>query len=316
MDGGLVWTAALFALGVALVVKGGGWFLEGAVWLAEATGLPRFVIGATVVSLATTLPELTVSATGVLKGQVDLAVGNAVGSVAANLGLILGLSALYVPGGADRRQFAGKAGLMLLALALLQTLCRGGEVTAIGGAILLAVFSAYVWLSLRDARDGREAQRQPITRRQLSEKGLRFLLGLGAIIGGSQLLVDHGGDLALALGVPAGVIGVTLVAVGTTLPELVTTVTAIRRREGAMSVGNIIGANVIDLTLILPVCALLSGGRLTVSRQTAVLDLPVCLLLGAAAMAPPLMKGRFARWQGAALLGLYGAYLLLVTLAE
>ena len=103
----------LFLLGLALIIKGGDWFLDGAVWIAEATGVPRFVIGATVVSLATTLPELTVSITGVLQGEVDLAVGNAVGSVTANVGLILGISLVCIPSRVSRQQFEQKAFLMV-----------------------------------------------------------------------------------------------------------------------------------------------------------------------------------------------------------
>lgn len=310
----LFWTAVLFILGLGLIIKGGSWFLDGAVWLAETTGVPRFVVAATVVSLATTLPELTVSATGVLKGQTDMAVGNAVGSVAANLGLVLGLSAVCLPSPVDRRQFGGKAVLMLLAAALLLVLCRDGGLSARQGCLLLVVFAAYVFLSLRDAAGSREQERQRPSRRQLSEKLLRFLAGIAAIILGSQLLIDHGSALALALGVPAGVIGVTLVAVGTSLPELVTTLTAIAKKESAMSVGNIIGANAINLTLILPVCALLSGGELTVAEQTTALDLPVVLLLGVTALGPTLVKGRFFRWQGVVLLGLYAAYMALLVL--
>lgn len=119
---------------------------------------------------------------------------------------------------------------------------------------------------------------------------------------GSQMLICYGSKIAILLGVPAGIIGVTMVAIGTSLPELVTTLTAISRREASMSVGNIIGANVIDLTMILPVCSAVSGGRLTLSRQTIGLDMPVCLGMCALAVLPPLIKGRFYRWQGVLML--------------
>ena len=118
----------------------------------------------------------------------------------------------------------------------------------------------------------------------------------------------HGADLALALGAPAGIVGVTVVAVGTSLPELVTTLTAIVKGESSLSIGNIVGANIIDLTLILPVCALLSGGELAVSPRSAALDLPVCFALTVLGVLPPLASGRFRRWQGAAMLAGYGAY--------
>ena len=117
-------TILLFLLGLLLIVKGGDWFLDGAVWIAEATGVPRFIIGATIVSLATTLPELTVSLTGTLQGEVDLAVGNAVGSVTANLGLILGISLVCIPSVVKRAQFQLKALLMVFGAALLLVLSR------------------------------------------------------------------------------------------------------------------------------------------------------------------------------------------------
>ena len=109
-----------------------------------------------------------------------------------------------------------------------------------------------------------------------------------------------------------GVIGATLVAVGTSLPELVTALTALSRGEGSLSVGNIVGANIIDLTLILPLCALAGGGQLPLPRQSLALDMPFCLLLCAVAVVPPLWTGRFHRWQGAALLGMYGGYVAMV----
>ena len=314
-----VWVSAgLFLAGLVLIVKGGDWFLDGAVWMAEASGVPRFLIGATVVSLATTLPELTVSVTGVLQGARDLAVGNAVGSVAANLGLILGIGALWAPGAVARRQFASKALLMTGAAAALALLCRGGELGFPGWLALAAVLAAYLAGSIREARRGMADQRRALPkgrtvsrRRMVRELGL-FALGAGAVAWGSRLLVAHGSRLALLLGVPAGVVGSTVVAVGTSLPELVTTLTAVSRRETALSVGNILGANIIDLALILPACAAVSGGSLLIGSQTTGLDLPACLALCAAAVAPPLVTGRFHRWQGAALLGLYAGYLRLL----
>lgn len=306
-------TVLLFLLGLVCIVKGGDWFLNGAVWMAEATGVPRFLIGATVVSLATTLPELTVSVTGVLAGEVDLAVGNAVGSVTANLGLILGLSALCMPAVVFRRQFDGKAGMMVSGAVILLLLCRGNILPVRHGLLLFAVFAVYLWNNLVDARRSAERDSGAVSsRRQIAGKLLSFAGGIAAILIGSHLMIDSGSALALQLGVPAAVIGVTMVAVGTSLPELVTALTAIAHRETALSVGNIIGANIIDLTLILPICAAVSGGKLTISQQTTALDLPACLLVCCVAVLPPLWKGRFYRWQGAALLALYGGYLLLL----
>ncbi|MCI8689744.1 MAG: calcium/sodium antiporter [Oscillibacter sp.] len=310
-----IWIAVLlFLLGLALIIKGGDWFLNGAVWIAEATGVPRFIIGATVVSLATTLPELTVSLTGVLQGEVDLAVGNAVGSVTANLGLILGISLVCIPSRVSRKQFEFKAFLMVCAAALLLVLCRSGVLTLLPGLLLFVIFGLYLWSNLRDARSGmaenRPARGRTVSRRQMTGKLASFALGIAAIVIGSRLLIDYGSELALLMGVPSSIIGVTMVAVGTSLPELVTTLTAIAKKEASMSVGNIIGANVIDLTMILPACTAVSGGQLTIGGQTTALDLPVCLLLCCAAVLPPLLMERFYRWQGVIMLGMYAGYVV------
>ncbi len=310
-----IWIAALlFLLGLVLIIKGGDWFLNGAVWIAEATGVPRFIIGATVVSLATTLPELTVSLTGVLQGEVDLAVGNAVGSVTANLGLILGISLVCIPSRVSRKQFEFKAFLMVCAAALLLVLCRSGVLTLLPGLLLFVIFGLYLWSNLRDARSGmaenRPARGRTVSRRQMTGKLASFALGIAAIVIGSRLLIDYGSELALLMGVPSSIIGVTMVAVGTSLPELVTTLTAIAKKEASMSVGNIIGANVIDLTMILPACTAVSGGQLTIGGQTTALDLPVCLLLCCAAVLPPLLMERFYRWQGVIMLGMYAGYVV------
>ena len=313
-----IWiTVLLFLIGLVLIVKGGDWFLDGAVWIAEATGVPRFIIGATIVSLATTLPELTVSVTGVLQGEVDLAVGNAVGSVTANLGLILGISVLCIPSVVNRKQFNLKAILMVVGAALLTVLCWSGTLRLLPGLLLFVIFIVYLGNNIVDARSSvqeREAlpERRTTSYRQMIMKLGMFVIGIAAIVLGSQLLINYGSELALQLGVPSSIIGVTMVAIGTSLPELVTTLTAIAKKEASMSVGNIVGANVIDLTMILPICSAASGGRLTIGSQTTALDLPVCLLLCCVAVLPPLLKGKFYRVQGVLMLAVYAGYVVML----
>ena len=315
---GSIWiTVLLFLLGLLLIVQGGDWFLDGAVWIAEATGVPRFIIGATIVSLATTLPELTVSVTGVLQGEVDLAVGNAVGSVTANLGLILGISVLCIPSVVNRKQFNLKAILMVVGAALLTVLCWSGTLRLLPGLLLFVIFIVYLGNNIVDARSSvqeREAlpERRTTSYRQMIMKLGMFVIGIAAIVLGSQLLINYGSELALQLGVPSSIIGVTMVAIGTSLPELVTTLTAIAKKEASMSVGNIVGANVIDLTMILPICSAASGGRLTIGSQTTALDLPVCLLLCCVAVLPPLLKGKFYRVQGVLMLAVYAGYVVML----
>ena len=303
--------AGLFLVGLLVMIRGGGLVVEASVDLAETWGVPRFLVGATVVSLATTLPEITVSALGVLQGKADLAVGNAVGSVTANLGLILGLCVLVSPPAVRRGTFAPRALAMVLAAALLGLVSQGGVLTWPAGLPLLLLFALFVRGSIREARSSVLEAPLETCRSRVGTARIapRFLLGLGGILLGSQLLIRQGTALAALLGVSEGVVGVTLVAVGTSLPELVTAVSALVRRETALSVGNLVGANLIDLSLILPLCAILSPSGVPISGRTLGLDLPVCLGLCVLAAVPPLLERRYRRWQGALLLGLYGAYL-------
>ena len=127
--------------------------------------------------------------------------------------------------------------------------------------------------------------------------------------------MDNGSELARLAGIPERVIGITLVAVGTSLPELITTVTAIVKKQSALSVGNILGANIMDLALIMPLSSLLSGQALPISPAFAFVDLPVCLLIGLLAMVPALIRSRFSRWQGILLLAVYGSYVLFTCIA-
>jgi len=305
----------LFLLGLVCIVKGGDWFVDSAAWLAEVTGIPKFIIGATIVSVATTLPELIVSVMAALEKKVDMAVGNAVGSVIANTGLILALSLLFIPCAVNRKQFKNKALLLIAACAALLLFCLSGQVTLWAGLILLAVFLLYIGDNLRQGKaDSGGQERTPFDPKAAPRRILFFILGAAGIVIGARLLVDNGSLLAEMLGVPENIIALTFVAIGTSLPELVTAITAIVKKQSSLSIGNIVGANIIDLTLILPVCALISGGSLPVNDQTWTLDLPVCLAFTLIAMVPALVSGRLRRWQGVVLLVGYAAYLAVMIL--
>ena len=299
----------LFALGMVLIVKGGDAFVDAATWIAEAFHIPKFIVGATIVSLATTLPELLVSSIAAARGRSEMAIGNAVGSVTANLGLILGISIFCMPSTMKRRKFALKGLLMIAAAGLLYLLSRGGVLSQQRGMLLLVIFAVFLWQNLREAGQALGASSGERPEGGLALNLVKFALGAAGIVLGAQLLVDNGGALARMLGVPEGIIGVTMIAIGTSLPELVTTLTAIAKRQAALSIGNIIGANVIDLTLILPIAAWISHGSLPIAAQSLRLDFPVCFLVCLIAIVPPLLTARFRRWQGLALLGTYGAYL-------
>ena len=305
--------AALFLLGLACIIKGGDLFVDAAAWIAEVSGIPKVIVGATVVSLATTLPEVLVSLMAAFAGKTDMAVGNAVGSVTANSGLILGLSIVLAPFAVRRKDYAVKGGLMLAAVAALMLFSKSGQLTAGGSAVLLGIFALFLWENVSSARrSGPLSPAAAPNRREIGGNTVKFLLGTAGIVIGAHLLVDNGSLLAAALGVPESVIGVTVIAVGTSLPELVTAITAVVKKQGALSAGNILGANIIDTTLILPLCSLTSGQALPISLQGVMLDIPACLLISLLAIVPTLLRRRFSRLQGAAMLALYGSYVAVV----
>lgn len=309
----LALTISFFLVGILFIVKGGDWFVDSAAWIAEVTGIPKFIVGATIVSLATTLPEMIVSVMAALDGKVDMAVGNAVGSVTANTGLILAVSILAIPAAVNRRQFDRKAVLLLAVTVILLILSALGRVNVWTGLILLFCFLLYIADNIASTRAQEGgAEKAFYDKRELPRRLLFFVLGTAGIVVGARLLVDNGSELARIMGVPENIIGLTFVAVGTSLPELVTTVTAIVKKQASLSVGNILGANVIDMALILPICAAVTGGSLPVNAQTYLLDLPICLIVTAVAMAPTLISGRFRRWQGVVLLGVYLSYLVVM----
>ncbi len=311
MQTGLV--ILLFVVGLVLIIKGGDWFVDSAVFIANLTGIPKFIIGATIVSVATTLPELTVSVTGVIDGELDLAVGNAVGSVTANIGLIMGISLVCMPAVIRRSQFWLKGTLMSAAALLLWILCKDGTLHMLPSFALFVLLAVYVWDNIRDARnDVGSDEREVVDKKDLPKQIVMFLIGIAAIVGGSKLLIEYGSEIALLLGVPSAIIGVTMVAIGTSLPELITTLTAIRKKESSMSIGNIIGANIIDLAMILPICSVVSDGHLTIAEQSYALDMPMCFAMTLIAVLPPLIKGKLYRWQGILMLALYVVYLVIL----
>ena len=303
----------LFVVGLVLIIKGGDWFVDSAVFIANLTGIPKFIIGATIVSVATTLPELTVSVTGVIDGELDLAVGNAVGSVTANIGLIMGISLVCMPAVIKRSQFWIKGTLMSAAALLLWVLCKYGTLHMLPSFALFVLLAVYVWDNIRDAKnDVGSDEREVVDKKDLPKQIVMFIIGIAAIVVGSKLLIEYGSEIALLLGVPSAIIGVTMVAIGTSLPELITTLTAIRKKESSMSIGNIVGANIIDLAMILPICSVVSDGKLTIAEQSYALDMPICFAMTLIAVLPPLIKGKLYRWQGILMLALYTVYVVIL----
>ena len=304
----------LFAVGIALVVKGGDAFVDAAGWIAKAMDIPSFIIGATIVSLATTMPEMIVSVMAAADGKVDMAIGNAVGSVIANTGLIMAVAMVAMAIPCSRKKYLPQCLLLIAASAVLLIGCQGGRLSVGWSLALIGVFLLFMGENLRRAKSEMKSAQdhQSVDKKALARNIAKFLVAAAAIVLGSRFMVDNGSRIAYLLGVPERIVALTLVAIGTSLPELVTTVTAIIKKESALSIGNIIGANIIDLSLILPISSLAAGEPLPVSAQSLAVDLPACLLICLLAMLPLIFRQRACRLQGIALLAAYGVYLFMV----
>lgn len=314
----LILPVVLLILGLAFIIKGGDAFVESASWLAEKTGIPKFIVGATIVSIATTLPEILVSFIAAAQGKVDMAIGNAIGSVTVNTGLILGIGIIFMPAMIERKKRALPFILMLSSALVLMLFGFSGEIGVVPGIILFGIFIVSMGNNLAvgksEAKDLSAASATghkylKTHKAELRMNIIKFLLGAAGTVIGSRLLVDNGSRLAAVMGVPERIIAVSFVAIGTSLPELVTTLTAIKKKENAMSVGNIIGANIIDLTLILPLSSLIAGQALPVSLQFATVDIPACFAIGCIALVPSLVRGKFSRVQGVLMAVCYLGYL-------
>lgn len=334
----LMITILLFLVGIVLIVKGGDLFVDAATWMAEVSGIPKVIIGATVVSLATTLPEMLVSVIAAVDGKVDMAVGNAVGSVTANIGLIMALSLVFMPGVINRKDYVPKAVLMFCASLVIVASGRAGNIGVFLSIILIAIFLLFLFENIRSTKNSMNktgtaaqfdnkaaalhaAEGAAVLSKTQTQKSVvfinlaKFAAGAVGIVVGANLLVNNGSELARYIGISERIIGVTLVAVGTSLPELVTTITAIVKKQSSLSIGNILGANIIDLTLILPVSMVCAGKPLPIAASSASLDFPACLLVGCIAIFPMIITSKFKRWQGFALLGVYAVYLVLTCTA-
>ena len=320
LEGGalLAVAAVIFIVGLMLTIKGGDWFVDSASWFAEATGIPKFVVGATVVSFATTLPELLVSVRAAMNGSAQLAIGNAIGSVTANTTLIMGVSLVFMAGVISRKSFSLKGGLLLAAIVGLTLLSLGNSLPTWSAFVLWAIFLVFMVSNVIEGKKnaGLEKGEDVYEKKDIPGKVLFFLIGTAAIVFGAEFLVSSGKTIASGIGISETIIGFTVIALGTSLPELVTTLTAIKKKQNSLSVGNIIGANIIDTTLILPLCAVINGTALPVEKINLVFDFPICIAACAVAILPTIFQGRFKKWQGYALLSIYAVYMLLLVLNE
>ena len=303
-----------FLIGLLFICKGGDWFVDASTYIARAFGIPKYIIGATIVSFATTMPEMIVSVAAALKGSSVMAIGNAVGSVSANTGIILGISLICLPAAIRREEYLMKNLLYLGCLVMLLISFQDNIFSPSDSILLILSGILFLSMNVKNAvKTRKEKEQKRIVKKELTKNLIYFVLGAAAIVAGSHLLIQSACEIAKQLHISEDIISVTILAMGTSLPEFVTTITAIIKKESALSVGNIVGANVIDTAFILPVCTLITGELLSVGTQMKLIDLPICLILSAIALLPMLFRQKIGRQDGIIVLLIYIAYFVSIT---
>lgn len=306
----------LFIVGLLFLIKGGDWFVDGASALARRFHLPELLIGATVVSIGTTLPEVMVSTMSALSGHGEIAYGNAIGSVICNAALIAAITIAVRPGKVDPKTLKMPVLFFFAAAAVYCVAAYGfGKFTRPMGFIMLAMFVAYMATNVIQMKNAPAEQHDDEEEAMPLPKMLVLLVAGAVLIAvGANLLVDNGTLIAQALGVPESVIALTFVALGTSLPELVTAITSLIKGHSDLSLGNVVGANVFNLVLVSGVSVTLAPFTVPQSatifgmNSSLVLELPVMLAVMVLLTVPALLKGKLSRAQGVALLVIYAVF--------
>jgi cation:H+ antiporter len=308
-----IWLAfIIFILAVILIVKSAEWFVEGASAIARILGVSELIIGLTIVSFATTTPEFVFSVSASFLKESGLAVGNAVGSSLCNIGLILALVGIVQVTKIGKETLYRWVIPLFLFVGLVFVLSLNGEISRVDGGLLLACFLIYIYFISSLLRHPSNKKEIKNFRKEgdgkLKQKILQFLVGAIGVVVGSQLLIYSSEAIAKNLGVPEIIIGITMVAIGTSLPELVTAITSIRKHIGKLSVGNIVGANILDIAWVISAAALVNP--LTIDLQTLTFTFPFLLLLTGVLLGCLYWKYELNRWKGAIFLGIYLTYLI------
>ena len=309
-----IWLQALLLVAsIRVVLAGADWLTGGAVSLAQRMGIPQIVIGLTVVAMGTSMPEFFVSLTSAINGTPDLAVGNVVGSNIFNTLLIVGVAALVAPITILKGTVRKDMPFALIASTLLMMMCLDREISRMDALILSVLFIVFMVFTIRGSRSSLPsgsdpAPETPETKQSKSplRAALLIVLGLAGLVVGSNIFVDNASAIAHSLGVSDAVIGLTIVAGGTSLPELATSVVAARRGNSGIAIGNVLGSNVFNILMILGLTGLISP--MTIQGITTV-DLAMMVLSMMLLWLFAFTKYRVERWEGAVLTAVFAAYM-------
>lgn len=311
----MFWDFVLLIVGMVLLIKGADFFVDGASKIAKAFHIPSLIIGLTLVSMGTSAPELSVSLNAALNNSNDISLGNVIGSNLCNTLLILGVSAAFTPLLITKEM--KKYDIPIMAFLYILLLVFGfvispNSLDVIESVVFLIIFVAYIiFLIIRAKKENKveEETEEAISKGKLAISAVLALVGLAAIIFGGDLVVDSASSIAMELGMSEALVGLTIVAVGTSLPELVTSVVAAVKKENDIALGNVIGSNIFNVLLILGLTSAISP---LVVSGTVLIDLIILLATGVILLLISQLFKDMKRYHGIIFIAMYVAYLVFI----
>lgn len=294
----------LLIIGFVLLIKGADFFVDGASSIAGKLKVPSLIIGLTVVSIGTSMPEAAVSISASLGGTNAISLGNVIGSNLFNLLMVVGVSALIFPVATDKDMLKRDMPFNIAITVALCAMLLDGELSRIDAVILLLVLAVYMFILIRSALNNRGNEEQ--TKIMSWVKSIIFVvLGLAAIIGGGNLVVENAKTIALNLGMGETLVGLTIVAIGTSLPELVTSIVAAKKGNSGIAMGNAVGSCVFNILFILGMTGVIKPME---SEDAFIVDSAILILVSALMLLFAFTKRKIVRWEGAVCVLIYAAY--------
>ena len=303
-----MWAQVLLLIfGIVVVLKSADWLTNGAVGLATKLGISQIVIGLTIVAIGTSMPEFFVSIVSAIKGTPDLAVGNIVGSNIFNVLLIVGVAATVAPIAIQRATVRRDIPIAIVASIMLTFMMLDDNISRIDALILFAAFIAFIWITLRNSKNDANEKDASTEKVILTWKSVLFIIfGLVGLVLGSNIFVDNASSLAHGWGISDAVIGLTIVAGGTSLPELATSAVAARKGDSGIAIGNVLGSNVFNILMILGLTGIISPMHI---QNITYIDMAVMVISMALFWLFSFTKLRVERWEGCVLIACFLGYI-------
>lgn len=297
----------LLIFGIVVVLKSADWLTNGAVGLATKLGISQIVIGLTIVAIGTSMPEFFVSIVSAIKGTPDLAVGNIVGSNIFNVLLIVGVAATVAPIAIQRATVRRDIPIAIVASIMLTFMMLDDNISRIDALILFAAFIAFIWITLRNSKNDANEKDASTEKVIPTWKSVLFIIfGLVGLVLGSNIFVDNASSLAHGWGISDAVIGLTIVAGGTSLPELATSAVAARKGDSGIAIGNVLGSNVFNILMILGLTGIISPMHI---QNITYIDMAVMVISMALFWLFSFTKLRVERWEGCVLIACFLGYI-------